>query len=236
MVVAMSADHGHDHGPGDHEPGAVHDGPAFFDQAAVSWDDDPAKVERARVVSTQIVEQVHPSASARLFEYGAGTGLVAQHLQDHVGTLTLADNSAGMRDAMAAKVADGRLPEGTRIWDLDLATRAVPAGERFDLLVTVQVLHHVHDLAPVLAGFAALLELGGHLCIVDLEQEDGTFHGDGFGGHHGFRREQLGEELEAAGFTGVTFRHSYDLEKDGRTYPLFLAVAAAGPGTRTDAE
>ena len=225
MVVAMSANDGHDHGPGEHEAGLVHDGPAFFDQAAGSWDDDPAKVERARVVAEQIVEQLDPSSDARLFEYGAGTGLVAQHLQDHVGALTLADNSAGMRHAMADKVGDGRLPGATRIWDLDLATQALPAGERFDLAVTVQVLHHVHDLAPVLAGFAALLEPGGHLCIVDLEQEDGTFHGDGFGGHHGFRRDQLGEQLGAAGFVGVTFQHSYDLEKNGHAYPLFLAIA-----------
>jgi predicted TPR repeat methyltransferase len=225
MVVAMNADHGHDHGPGDHERGSVHDGPGYFDQAAGSWDDDPAKVERAQVVAEQIVELLDLSSDTRLFEYGAGTGLVAQHLQDHVGALTLADNSAGMRDAMAGKVADGRLPEGTRIWDLDLATQATPAGERFDLAVTVQVLHHVHDLAPVLAGFAALLASGGHLCIVDLELEDGTFHGEGFGGHHGFRREQLGEQLEAAGFGSVTFQHCYDLEKDGHAYPLFLAIA-----------
>jgi predicted TPR repeat methyltransferase len=225
MVVLMSDDHGHDHGPGDHEPGQVHDGAGYFDQAAESWDEDPMKVERARVVSAQIVELLDPSGDARLFEYGAGTGLVAQHLQDHVGALTLADNSAGMRGAMAGKVADGRLPEATRIWDLDLATQAVPAGERFDLAVTVQVLHHVHDLEPVLAGFAALLEPGGHLCIVDLELEDGSFHGDGFGGHHGFRREQLGEQLEAAGFAAVTFQHSYDLEKNGHLYPLFLAIA-----------
>ena len=203
----------------------VHDGPGYFDQAAGSWDDDPAKVERARVVTEQIVEQLNPSSDARLFEYGAGTGLVAQHLQDHVGALTLADNSGGMRDAMAAKVADGRLPAGTRIWDLDLSTQAMPTGELFDLAVTVQVLHHVHDLGPVLAGFAALLEPGGHLCIVDLELEDGTFHGDGFGGHHGFERDQLREQLEAAGFAGVAFRHSYDLERNGHAYPLFLAIA-----------
>ena len=88
----------------------------------------------------------------------------------------------------------------------------------------VQVLHHVHDLGPVLAGFAALLEAGGHLCLVDLELEDGTVHGEGFGGYHGFDREQLGEQLEAAGFAGGTFQHSYDLAKDGHAYPLFLAI------------
>jgi ubiquinone/menaquinone biosynthesis C-methylase UbiE len=218
MVGVMTDDHVHDHG---HQ----HDGAEYFDQAAGSWDDDPAKVERARVVAQQIIEQLDPAPDARLFEYGAGTGLVAQHLQAHVAQLTLADSSAGMREAMAAKVADGRLPEGTRIWDLDLATQPVPAGERFDLAVTVQVLHHVHDVEPVLRRFAELLEPGGHLCVVDLELEDGSFHGEGFGGHHGFRRDELGAQLETAGFADVTFRHSYDLEKNGHAYPLFLAIA-----------
>jgi SAM-dependent methyltransferase len=216
MVVGMTAEHDHAHAP---------DGAEFFDQAAGTWDDDPAKVERARVVSHQIVEQLDLPAETRVFEYGAGTGLVAQHLQGHLGHLTLADSSAGMRGAMTAKVADGTLPESTRIWDLDLATQPVPDGERFDLAVTVQVLHHVHDLEPVLGGFAQLLEPGGHLCIVDLEQEDGTFHGEGFGGHHGFRRDELCAQLEAAGFADVTFQHSYDLEKNGHAYPLFLAIA-----------
>jgi predicted TPR repeat methyltransferase len=210
---------------GEHEHGHPHDGAEFFDQAAGSWDDDPAKVDRARVVSRQIVEQLHPSPDARLFEYGAGTGLVAQHLQGDVGPLTLADSSAGMRAAMVAKIAERTLPEGTRIWDLDLATQPPPDGERFDLAVTVQVLHHVPDLGPVLGGLAELLESGGHLCIVDLEQEDGTFHGEGFGGHHGFRRDDLRAQLEEAGFEDVSFRHSYDLAKNGHSYPLFLAIA-----------
>ena len=75
----MSADH--DHGLDDHTPEAVHDGPGFFDQTAGTWDDDPAKVERAREAADPIVERLDPSPDARLLEYGAGTGLVAQPLQ-----------------------------------------------------------------------------------------------------------------------------------------------------------
>ncbi len=213
--------HSHD-SPGS---GSIHDHPEFFDEAAKTWDHDPAKVERARVVATQIVEIVDPSSDARLLEYGAGTALVAESLRDHVGAMTLADTSSGMREVMAAKVADGRLPGSTRIWDLDLESQKPPAGEQFDLVVAVQVLHHVHDLATVLAHLAELLAPGGHLCVVDLETEDGSFHGEGFGGHHGFRRDDLAERLEVSGFADVAFRHAYDIDKDGRSYPLFLATA-----------
>jgi SAM-dependent methyltransferase len=203
----------------------------FFDDKAATWDDDPAKVERAEHVAAQIAVRLALALGpdARVLEYGAGTGLVTQALlelvdADAISAVTLADASQGMRDAMAAKVAAGALPADAQISSLDLTADPVPT-ERFDLVMTVQVLHHVHELDRVLAGFAELLEPGGHLCIVDLEAEDGSFHGEGFAGHHGFHRSELDADLRAAGFTDVAFEDAYRMEKDGRTYPLFLAIA-----------
>jgi hypothetical protein len=86
-------------------------------------------------------------------------------------------------------------------------------------------LHHITDLEPVLARFAALLAPGGHLCIVDLDQEDGSFHGEGFAGHHGFRRPELADQLVAAGFGAVAFQDCHEMVRDGVPYTLFLAVA-----------
>lgn len=200
----------------------------FFDQAAATWDDDPTKVERARIVAERLAAAGALSDATRVLEYGAGTGLVAQALAAHVGPITLAEPSTGMREVAQAKVDAGALPEATRLWDLDLAVTPPPAGEAFDLVVTVQVLHHVADLTPVLAGFHALLAPGGRLVIVDLDREDGSFHaGHGHDHlvHHGFDRADLGALLEASGFRDVAFEHAYDLEKDGRSYPLFLATA-----------
>ena len=211
--------HGHDH---DHDHGERYTGD--FDEMAKTWDADPAKVERARIVGALLPQRLDLGPTARVFEYGAGTGLVSQVLAPHVGPLTLADPSEGMRAAMVAKVADGTLPAGTTIVATNFDAEA-PGDDRFDLVVTVQVMHHVADLAPVLAAFATILEPGGHLAIVDLEAEDGSFHGDGFGGHHGFHRPELQAQIEAAGFTDVRFEHAYDLEKDGHAFPLFLALA-----------
>jgi SAM-dependent methyltransferase len=122
------------------------------------------------------------------------------------------------------------VPADVRVWDLDLAADAAP-DERFDLVVTVMTLHHIHDLVPVLDGFATLLSDGGHLCVADLEEEDGSFHSDdsGFDGHHGFPRAALTEQLEAAGFLDVRFERCHEMEKEGRTYPLFLATCSIAP-------
>lgn len=193
-----------------------------FDEKAATWDADPAKVERARVIGGAIRATVPLDPSMRLLEYGAGTGLVTEALRDAVGPVTLADTSAGMRDVMRAKVDAGVIPDA-RIWALDLATQPAP-DEQFELVVTVMTLHHIHDLAPVLSGFAALLVAGGHLCVVDLEEEDGSFHTGDFEGHHGFVRADLATRLDAAGFGDIAFQDCHHVERDGVSYPLFLAT------------
>jgi SAM-dependent methyltransferase len=197
---------------------------SVFDEKAGTWDDDPTKLERARVVAEAIRAAVPLTRTTRLLEYGAGTAQLSQELAGDVGPITAADSSEGMREVVAAKLADGRLPEGTRVWDLDLSDGEVPQ-DRFDLVATMLTLHHIPELEPVLSAFAALLEDGGHLCVVDLVAEDGSFHDEGFDGHHGFDTDELTRQLGEAGFGDVDVRHVHDLEKNGRSYPLFLATA-----------
>lgn len=203
-----------------------------FDERAATWDDDPATVERGRVVARSVRAAVPLDvATTRLLEYGAGTGLAAQALAGDVASITLADPSAGMRAVMADKVTAGALPAGTRVWDLDLGSDAVP-DEPFDVVLAVMALHHVVDLEPVLAGFAILLAGGGHLCVVDLEEDPhGSFHASSpdFEGHHGFARDDLRARLQAVGFTDITFTDCHTVDKEGGTYRLFLATARRPP-------
>jgi predicted TPR repeat methyltransferase len=202
-----------------------------FDEMSATWDDDPTKVERAEVVARAIGDAVPLDSSVRMLEYGAGTGLVTQALRDAVGPVTLADTSAGMREVIERKIATGAITDA-RVWDVDLATDTAP-DEDFDLVVTVMALHHVADEETVLSRFADLLVDGGHVCVVDLEHEDGSFHGADFDGHHGFDRGALASTLERVGFTEVQFEHCHDMVRDGVTYPLFLATGVRRGGARS---
>ncbi len=195
-----------------------------FDERAATWDDDPTRRERAQIVAGRILSSASLSPGARVLDYGAGTGLLSEGLRDHVGQLSLADPSAGMRAVAQAKVDAGVLP-GAEVLGLDLASDPVPAGFEVDVIVTMMALHHIPAARTVLDGFARLLVGGGTLVIVDLEREDGSFHDDGFEGHHGFDRGELRGWLEEAGFLGVRFEHAYTVDKDDRDYGLFLAVA-----------
>lgn len=202
-----------------------------FDDRAATWDDDPAKVERGKRAADAVADAVDLDSSTRLLEYGAGTGLASQALVGRVGAITLADPSAGMREVMQGKVDDGTFPAGTRVWDLDLVTDDVP-DDRFDVALAVLSLHHVGtpDLATVLEGLATLLEPGGRLCVVDLEEDaEGTFHQehDDFDGFHGFRYADLTGRLEAAGFTDVDISEFGTIEKHGEEFALLFAVATA---------
>ena len=195
---------------------------SHFDERASTWD-SPAKVAQSQEVAASIRAAVALTKSTRMLEYGAGTGLLTQALRDDVGPVTLADTSAGMRGQIEQKIADGALV-GARVWGLDLST-AVPPDEQFDLVVTVLALHHIVEVDAVLAAFAALLASGGHLCVVDLEASDGTFHAHGFVGHDGFARDDLELRLRNVGFSDAQFSSCGVVERDTGTYPMFLAVA-----------
>lgn len=215
-------DHAHDaHGHAHDHGGApdLHD-PASFDARAATWDDDPGKVERARDVADAIRTAIPVDGDTRLLEYGAGTGLLAQFLAPHVGPITVADPSEGMRTVMLGKVERGDLP-GARVVDIDLDDD----DDRFDLVVSLMALHHVPDPPAALRRLAEVTDPGGWLGLVDLEAEDGSFHGEGFGGHHGFEPDRVRSWLEAAGYGPVTFSRAHTVTKDDRDYQLFLAVA-----------
>lgn len=193
-----------------------------FDERAATWDDDPAKLVRASAVASAIRDRIKLDGSERLLDYGAGTGLVSEALQHAVGPITLADPSAGMRDVMLAKIAAGTIADA-RVWNLDLES-ATPPGDQFDLIVTVMTLHHVGDVDLVLSRFAALLAVGGRLCVVDLEKEDGSFHGPDVEVHHGFDPSTLATSLGNAGFTDVEIRECHQVEREAGTFPIFLAT------------
>jgi len=197
-----------------------------FDASADTWDLEPGKAEESRRVADAIAARLALGGHERLLEYGAGTGLVSQGLLPHVAGVTLADSSEGMRRVAGEKVAAGALPAGPRVWDLDLETAEAP-GERFDLVVASLVLHHVHDVPRVLAGFHGLLDAGGHVAIADLDTEDGRFHAHlhDFDGHPGFDRGRLVRWLEEAGFDEVAVEDCTSIDKDGTDFPVFLATA-----------
>ncbi len=200
---------------------------AHFDSKARQWDDNPVFVERGLQIAQAVREAVPLDRSLRVLDYGCGTGLLAFPLKDAVGSMLLADTSSGMLDVAAEKIAAHGATH-MRTAKLDLLADPPPA-ERFDLIVTAMTLHHIADTDRILRVFHDLLAPGGALCIADLDQEDGSFHGVGVDVHHGFDRDALGRRTAAAGFADVRFRTVFSIAKERETgtrdYPVFLMTA-----------
>jgi 2-polyprenyl-3-methyl-5-hydroxy-6-metoxy-1,4-benzoquinol methylase len=199
-----------------------------FDAKANTWDADPAKVERARLVAEAIARDVPDLARRSVLDYGAGTGLLGFQLLPRAARITFADVSKGMLSVVEEKIARSTGHDVNALL-LDL-TRDPSPPDRFGLLCTLMALHHVPDVDGILRAFHSTLEPGGVLCISDLDREDGSFHGPGVEVHPGFDRPALEGKIRAAGFGPVRFSTPCDVRKEVggemRTYPIFLAIAA----------
>lgn len=201
--------------------------PAHFDSKARQWDQNPVFQERALKLADALRRSIPLDRRMSALDYGCGTGLLSFPLKEELGAILLADSSAGMLAVVAEKIAAQGAAHMTPL-RLDLLVDPPPA-QRFDLVYTSMTLHHVPDTDRILGIFRALLHPGGHLCIADLDREDGSFHGIEVDVHHGFDREDLARRAAEAGFSDIRFQTVFTIAKehaDGpREYPVFLMTA-----------
>jgi ubiquinone/menaquinone biosynthesis C-methylase UbiE len=199
----------------------------FFDARAQHWDSDPMKITRATAVADGIRSMVPLSPEFRALEYGCGTGLLSFALQPYLGRITLADSSPGMLEVLSGKVAAAGMTN-MQPFRLDLASEP-PPQEKYDLVYTLMTLHHIEDTDKILQDFFSLLTRPGYCCVVDLDTEDGSFHGPEFHGHRGFNREELARKARRIGFVRVKCTTVFHIPGKGGPgqggYPLFLMLA-----------
>jgi ubiquinone/menaquinone biosynthesis C-methylase UbiE len=200
---------------------------AHFDSKARQWDDNPLFRERGLKIADAIRQTVPLHQRMNALDYGCGTGLLSFPLKDELGAILLADSSSGMLDVVREKIAAQGVSNMTPV-KLDLLIDPPPA-QRFDLIYTSMTLHHVPDTSHILRIFRDLLQPGGYLCIADLDQEDGSFHGLGVDVHHGFDQADLSRRAAQAGFAELHFQTVFSIAKEHeggtRDYPVFLMTA-----------
>ena len=198
-----------------------------FDSKARQWDGNPVFQARADRIAAAIRAAIPLDNAMRALDYGCGTGMLSFPLRDALGHITLKDSSAGMLEVLREKIAALGV-NNMAARQADLTDEPLPE-ERYDLIYSSMVLHHIPDTAHILATFHALLNPGGWLCAADLDREDGSFHGIEVDVHHGFEREALRRQAEAAGFADIRFDTVFEIVKEQETgpraYPVFLMIA-----------
>jgi tRNA (cmo5U34)-methyltransferase len=199
-----------------------------FDDRARDWDKNQRYIDRSEAVAKAMLQTIPFKKHMKALEYGSGTALLSFALKDQFEEIVLMDNSKEMTAVTAEKIADQNIQNMTPLF-FDLEHQDYSG--RFDIIYNQMVMHHVNDVDLILSKFYSLLNPGGFLAIADLYAEDGSFHSEGFSGHHGFDVEPLSGKLKAIGFTNIEHQQCYSIEKtdeDGNKteYPIFLLTAS----------
>ncbi|KAH8752977.1 methyltransferase type 11 [Diaporthe sp. PMI_573] len=225
-----------------------------FNAEAAAWDSNP-DVRRASDSALQALLAAHPllsqankdgggsisSGGLEVLEIGCGTGLLSVPLAPYVRSILAIDAAGGMIDALKLKLRGG-LDGG----EGEAASRAIqplcilledpedsrmppggPDGKRqkFDLVISHLVLHHIPELRPLLATMYGCLKPGGQIALTDFEDfgpEARKFHPEAkmFGvERHGINASWLAGLMKEVGFKDVDVSVAWTMEKEVERYP-----------------
>jgi ubiquinone/menaquinone biosynthesis C-methylase UbiE len=199
-----------------------------FDLKAAEWDQNPIVWDRAEAIANEIKRLIPLKKQMTALEFGAGTGVTSFILRDSLKEITLMDNSLEMVKVMNNKIkASGAENLKTLNFNLE---KSDLKDKKFDFIFNQMVLHHINDTDNIFRKFYNLLNPGGFLAIADLYTEDGSFHGEGFTGHNGFDIEKLSASIKKQGFTDISHRKCYTINKKisetvTKPFDVFLIIA-----------
>lgn len=175
--------------------------------------------------------------ATEVLDCGCGTGRLSCLLAPFVRRVTAVDPSPALVAELQRDLAQGRV-KNVRAFQADLADLPRQlAGRAFDLVVASMVCHHVAALENFLLGAKTLLKPDGVLCIIDLREEDGSFHvGDPSVPHRGFDPAGLAKLLADCGFFAPAVVEPWAARRApagapgaAREYPLFMVLADNAP-------
>ena len=182
-----------------------------FDIKAPGWDNNQMHRDRSAAIVKELVSRIPVNRKMRALEFGAGTGITSFLMKDMLKEITMMDSSIEMVRIMEQKIiAAGADNLKAIFFDLE---KEEWTGEKFDLVITQMVLHHVIDIENILMKFRNIIVPGGYLAIADLYPEDGSFHGQDFTGHKGFDVEDLAARIRNLGFTNIKHRKCFVINK-----------------------
>ena len=200
-----------------------------FDKEAVSWDENSRRIKLAKDLVQATSKQITLTPQMDVLDFGCGTGLITLQIQPFVRTITGADSSNKMIDIFKGKIAElGVNNIKTVLVDLD---KGDTLEGHYDLVMSHMTLHHIKDIEPLFRQFYKITAPSGHLCIADLDLDDGQFHDDNTGVFHfGFDRNAMRTFFSEAGFVNVRDIDAAEMVKptihgEKRRFTVFLMTA-----------
>jgi len=199
-----------------------------FDSMAKDFDTNQ-RAERAKIIADKIRVHILNSEIKTAIEYGCGTGLVGIELAPSFQSLLLIDSSQEMINQVSKKISDLHLDNTSTICHDLMISKDLT--QKVDCIFMSLVLHHIIDTETIITRMKDLINEGGHLIIVDLNEDDGSFHAKypDFNGHNGFNQTELINLIKRVGFSQTeneTFYYGNKEYQNKRSqYSLFIIDA-----------
>jgi len=191
--------------------------------------DTSRRVERAKLIADEIRSHISAGHEKSTLEYGCGTGLVGFELINDFKSITFADSSPAMIEQVKEKLRClGKPANKALCCDFMVAT---PQNMKLDYIFSSLVFHHIGDTKVIMTHMYNILSNGGHLLVVDIDTDDGSFHAKypDFDGHNGFDQSALTKLAMEVGFKKAetkTFYHGCKIiNGEERPYSLFILDA-----------
>jgi ubiquinone/menaquinone biosynthesis C-methylase UbiE len=204
-----------------------------FNIEAATWD-EPARMKMADNIGNAILREISVTRETDVLDFGCGTGLLTLKLQPLARSVTGMDSSPGMLDVINGKIKDRKLTNvNAGLINLD---KGDSLKGSYQLITSSMTLHHIKEIRPLLDQFFRITAPGGHLCIADLDLDDGQFHGGNNDGvfHDGFDRAVLRKSFTDAGYSDVRDLTATTVNRlvpgGTRAFTIFLMIGRKKPG------
>lgn len=196
---------------------------SHFDTAAKIWDTEET-IKRNEAFAQAIAKHVSNHIE-KMLDFGCGTGLLTSHFLNVADELIGVETSSGMLEQFSERFKANRNVKSLAI-NLEIESLPSDVGP-FDLIVTAMAFHHLKDPKAVLSIFKKHLNPAGKIFLIDLDEEDGTFHPDnvGMGVHHfGFSKNTMESWSQDLGFHSFQHEIVYEMFKNDRSYEIGMGL------------
>jgi len=195
----------------------------LFTEKAKEWDVNEMVLQLSEATSSAILESIDFNDQMQVMDFGAGTGLITSQVFPRVKKITAVDVSQSMLEKLVSKP---ELKGKVDVICQDITQKALES--KFDVIMSAMAMHHVEDTEQLFKSFSEHLISGGKVALADLDAEDGSFHPADVEGvyHDGFDRENLQSIMEKSGFQDIKFVTAHTVNKEMKSYPIFLVTAS----------
>jgi Methylase involved in ubiquinone/menaquinone biosynthesis len=171
--------------------------------------DTPERIHIAKVASDAIREYVADAQDKSAVDFGCGTGLVGMNLINEFHSMLFVDTSPNMINQIQQKMSDLNIQNADTLC-FDFEQEGL-SDIQADYIFMAQVLLHIPDAKVVLTRLFEVLNVGGHLIIVDFDKNEKVISDMV---HNGFDQLKLKDLMTAIGYRNVqskTFYHGSKL-------------------------